>query len=115
MKKIVNKIKDIFAKIGTLNIILVIVGAFFLWFNFQMIEMYNKVGSIPESYACAVIAATIGECGICGWIRTNKDKRQTRMWTKQDRDEINKGGTTYDDSCFSDTSSGMFNSDDING
>ena len=32
--------------------------------------------SFPESYACAVIAATIGECGICGWIRTNKDRRR---------------------------------------
>ena len=34
--------------------------------------------AVPESYACAVIAATLGECGICGWIRTTKDKRRDK-------------------------------------
>lgn len=42
---------------------------------------------MPESYACAVVAATIGECGICGWIRTTKDKRQDRFWQKEDQKE----------------------------
>lgn len=42
---------------------------------------------MPETYACAVVAATIGECGICGWIRTNKDKQQDRKWQKQDEKE----------------------------
>ena len=32
-----------------------------------------------------IVAATIGECGICGWIRTNKDKQQDRKWEKEDR------------------------------
>ena len=44
-------------------------------------------GSMPESYACAVVAATIGECGICGWIRTTKDKKLDRKWQKQDERE----------------------------
>lgn len=43
---------------------------------------------MPETYACAVVAATIGECGICGWIRTTKDKRQDRKWQKQDEQEL---------------------------
>ena len=42
---------------------------------------------MPETYACAVVAATSGECGICGWIRTNKDKQQDRKWQKQDEKE----------------------------
>ena len=42
---------------------------------------------MPETYACAVVAATIGECGICGWIRTNKDKQQDRKWQKEDEKE----------------------------
>lgn len=33
------------------------------------------------------VAATIGECGICGWIRTNKDKRLDRKWQKEDEKE----------------------------
>lgn len=49
---------------------------------------YRSCGSMPETYACAVVAATIGECGICGWIRTTKDKRQDRKWQKQDEQEL---------------------------
>lgn len=78
MKKIIAKVTGSVKKIGTLNIILFIVGVFFVWFNWQMLEIFRAYGSIPESYACAVIAATIGECGICGWIRTTKDKKQSK-------------------------------------
>ena len=78
-----NKIKQI----GTLNLVLILVGTFFVWFNWQMILTFRMYGSMPETYACAVVAATIGECGICGWIRTNKDKRQDREWQKDDLKE----------------------------
>lgn len=67
--------------------ILILVGAFFVWFNWQMILVFREYGSMPETYACAVVAATIGECGICGWIRTNKDKRLDRKWQKEDEKE----------------------------
>lgn len=73
-------------KLSTLNIILVIVGLFFLWFNYKMIQVYILTGSIPETYACAVVAATIGECGVCGWIRTTKDKLKDREWEKEDKE-----------------------------
>ena len=66
---------------------LILVGTFFVWFNWQMIVTFRMYGSMPETYACAVVAATIGECGICGWIRTNKDKRQDREWQKEDLKE----------------------------
>lgn len=85
-----RKIKEPLRKIGTLNLILIIVGAFFVWFNWQMLCIYRAYASIPETYACAVIAATIGECGICGWIRTTKDKKQERQWQKQDEIELKK-------------------------
>ena len=84
-KSIFKRFKEWLSKIGTLNIVLICVGLFFIWFNCQMLEMFKLVGAIPETYACAVIAATIGECGICGWIRTSKDKKQTRDWEKEDR------------------------------
>lgn len=84
-KQLRQQIKTVFAKIGTLNLILGIVAIFFIWFNMEMIQLFRECGSMPESYACAVVAATIGECGICGWIRTTKDKRQDRSWQKEDR------------------------------
>ena len=57
----------------------------FVWFNWQMLEIFREYASIPESYACAVIAATIGECGICGWIRTNKDRRREHQWEQEEK------------------------------
>lgn len=88
MKRIKDNITRFIHKIGTLNLVLLLVGTFFIWFNWQMISMYRSYGSMPETYACAVVAATIGECGICGWIRTTKDKRQDRKWQKQDEQEL---------------------------
>lgn len=79
------RIKEFASKIGTLNLILILVGAFFVWFNWQMLDIFREHASIPETYACAVIAATIGECGICGWIRTNKDKQREHKWEKEER------------------------------
>ena len=87
LKKLGRKLKNAFGKFGTLNLILIIVAIFFVWFNWQMIKTYREYGNMPETYACAVVAATIGECGICGWIRTTKDKRQDRMWQKEDMKE----------------------------
>lgn len=80
-----RKIEELFSKVGTLNLILIIVGAFFVWFNWQMLCIYREYASIPETYACAVIVATIGECGICGWIRTNKDKNRDHKWEIEDK------------------------------
>lgn len=87
MKKRLKKIVTTVKKVGTLNLVLILVGTFFVWFNWQMILVFRECGSMPETYACAVVAATIGECGICGWIRTNKDKQQDRKWQKQDEKE----------------------------
>lgn len=90
-KNIFRRLKEKFSNIGTLNIILICVGLFFIWFNYQMIGLFQTQGSIPETYACAVVAATIGECGICGWIRTSKDRRQQRAWDKEDKEYDTKG------------------------
>ena len=80
-----RKLKEAMCRIGTLNLILILVGAFFVWFNWQMLCIFREQGMIPETYACAVIAATIGECGICGWIRTNKDRRREHQWEQEEK------------------------------
>lgn len=83
------KIKRKIAKIGTLNTVLVFIFAIFLWFNSRMLHIYETKGSIPETYACAVVASLIGECGICGWIRTTKDRKREHKWEKEDKDKNN--------------------------
>ena len=80
-----RKLKGFIGKIGTLNLILIAVGAFFVWFNWQLLDIFRVSGSIPETYACAVVAATIGECGICGWIRTNKDRKREHQWQLEEK------------------------------
>lgn len=80
-----GKRKGIISKAGTLNLVLIVVGAFFVWFNWQLLDIYRACGNIPETYACAVVAATIGECGICGWIRTNKDRKREHQWEQEEK------------------------------
>ena len=80
-----RKLKEVIGRIGTLNLILIAVGAFFVWFNWQLLDIFRVSGSIPETYACAVVAATIGECGICGWIRTNKDRKREHQWELEEK------------------------------
>ena len=45
----VRWIKERIKKIGTLNLILILVGAFFIWFNAQMLNIFRMYGAIPES------------------------------------------------------------------
>lgn len=88
----IKKLKGIWSKIGTLNVILIIVFLLFLRFNAQMIEIYREQGSIPETYAITVVGALIGECGICGWIRTTKDKRRKHEEQSECDDNSEEGG-----------------------
>ena len=41
-------------------------------------------GSVPDTLVTCVFATLGGECGILGWIKTNKDKRQDRRWQRED-------------------------------
>lgn len=91
-----RKLKEGISKIGTLNLILILVGAFFVWFNWQMLEIFREYACIPETYACAVIAATIGECGICGWIRTNKDRRREHQWEQEEKKQAEESAKTVE-------------------
>lgn len=81
----IRRLKKAIGGIGTLNLVLVLVGAFFLWFNWQLLDIFRQCLSIPETYACAVVAATIGEAGICGWIRTNKDRKREHQWELEEK------------------------------
>lgn len=46
MKKRLKKIVSAIKKVGTLNLVLMFVGAFFIWFNWQMILLYRQCDSI---------------------------------------------------------------------
>lgn len=84
--------------VSTMNIILGIVGVLLVAFTVCMIVVFIKVGSIPDTLVTCVFAALAGECGIMGWIRTTKDKRQERKWQLEDEkrtEEKQKVQLTY--------------------
>lgn len=80
-----KKIKQLVKKVGTLNLVLILMFIFFIWFNWQMLCIFRECMAIPETYACAVVAATIGEAGICGWIRTTKDRNREHKWEMEEK------------------------------
>lgn len=72
-------------RLGTMDIILIIVAAVLLIFTAMMIYLFAVCGSIPDTLCTCVFAVLGGECGVMGWIKTNKDRIRDRQWAKEDR------------------------------
>lgn len=77
-------------KLGTMDLILILVGTFLLLFTVAMIILHVETGSTPDTLITCVFACCGGECGIMGWIKTTKERRQDRKWELQDRDAEKK-------------------------
>lgn len=77
-------------KIGTMDIILIIVGVMLFSFTVTMIKTFREYGAIPDTLVTCVFAALAGECGIMGWIKTTKERRRERKWELDDREEAKK-------------------------
>lgn len=86
-----RKVQELIQRLGTLNIVLICVFLYMMYINWKMLAVFSQCGSAPESAWCALIAALLGECGICGWIKTNKEKHGR----KQDYDEPADSGREY--------------------
>lgn len=96
-KNFFRRAAGVIGKAGTLNIVLVCVFGYMIYLNGQMLQVFREYGSAPETAWCALIAALLGECGICGWIRTNKDRRQERTWQKEDEKELKNDGGNFNE------------------
>ena len=77
-------------KMGTMNIVLIIVLIIAVLFTGIMIYLFATVGSIPDTLVTCVFAVLGGECGVLGWIKTAKERAQDRKWQKEDRAEEKK-------------------------
>lgn len=66
------------AKIGAMDIILIIVGISLLAFTVAMMITFNRLGAVPDTLITCVYATLGGECGVMGWIKTSKDRNRTR-------------------------------------
>lgn len=72
--------------IGTMNLILIIVGLFLVLFTMKMIFLFETYGMVPDTLINCVFVALAGECGIMGWIKTSKEKNKDRRWQLEDRE-----------------------------
>lgn len=69
--------------IKTMDIILIIVGIILVSFTITMIWVHVVTGSIPDTL-CTCVFATLGcECGVMGWIKTNKNRYYNRELNKE--------------------------------
>ena len=81
---------SIIDRVGTMNIILVIVGVMLLLFTLKMIDLFEQYGTIPDTLVNCVFVCLGGECGILGWIKTTKEKYRDRSWKKADEEAAGK-------------------------
>lgn len=72
-------------KMGTMNIVLIILAIFILIFVGVMLWMYYRTGGIPDTLCTCVFAICGGECGVMGWIKTNKERYRDRQFELEDR------------------------------
>lgn len=81
----VTKKAPLLARIGTMNLILMLIGAALLIFTVVMVRLFRETGGIPDTLVNCVFAALGGECGVMGWIKTTKEKSRDRQWEQEDR------------------------------
>ena len=83
-RRVNKKTKRKKKRIGTMDLILLLVFICLVIFTVTMIRLFPGYGSVPDTLVTCVFATLGGECGILGWIKTNKDKRQDRRWQRED-------------------------------
>lgn len=71
-------------RMGTMDFILLIVFLCLTVFTIAMIVLFTVYGSVPDTLITCVFATLGGECGILGWIKTTKEKKQERQWQLAD-------------------------------
>ena len=75
-------------RFGTMNFILLVIGAMLLWFTVTMIDLFREYGSVPDTLVNCVFIALTGECGVMGWIKTSKVRHREREWMKEDANTV---------------------------
>ena len=71
-------------KMKTLDLVLLIVGILTLAFIVVMLVSFWHFGSIPDTLCTCFFACVGSECGICGWIKTTKERQLERKWQLED-------------------------------
>ena len=70
---------------GTMNVVLVIVLATVLVFIGIVLYMDWRGIVVQDSLIVSFFGMAGGECGVLGWIKTTKERKQERRWQLEDR------------------------------
>ena len=63
-------------KLGTMDLILLVIGIFLALFTVAMIVIHCITGSTPDTLITCVFGICGVEGGVMGWIKTSKNKLQ---------------------------------------
>lgn len=76
------------AKLGTMDLILLLLGIFLALFTTAMIVIHCITGSTPDTLITCVFGICGVEGGVMGWIKTSKNKLQKLKSKSEDIEEI---------------------------
>lgn len=77
-------------KLKTTTVMLIFICITLVLFVLKMISMYERIGSVPNTLISCVFAATCGEAGVLGWIKTSKVNAQKRQEQLEDYERMKK-------------------------
>jgi hypothetical protein len=76
-------------KLGTMDLILLVIGIFLALFTVAMIVIHCITGSTPDTLITCVFGICGVEGGVMGWIKTSKNKLQ-KLKSKQENSNLNE-------------------------
>lgn len=71
----------------TLDIVLIIIAVLTITFTISMIMIFCQLGMVPDTLITCWFTCIVGECGVCGWIKTTKERNKQRQWDLEDKKE----------------------------
>ena len=80
------KKKNIFERIGVMNLALLFVAVSLVVFTVVMIDLFKTYGTIPDTLCLSVFGVLGGECGALAWIKNTKEKKRDRKVELEDRE-----------------------------
>lgn len=73
-------------KLGTMDLILLVIGIFLALFTATMIVIHCITGSTPDTLITCVFGICGVEGGVMGWIKTSKNKLQKLKLKRKSED-----------------------------
>ena len=93
-KRTKSEKKNIFQRIGVMNLALLFVAVSLIVFTIVMVDMFETYGTIPDTLCVSVFGVLGGECGALAWIKNTKERRYDRQVELEDRKHYEENGET---------------------